>query len=124
MSGDQEYIDKLVTHLKASRGEASVPRHNGHAAVPPEAPALTDQDVLKTLFSEQKGAQWESVYNGTLEPHYPSASEAVAALLLKLAFYTRKNLAQMDRLIRGSALANSKFDERRGGTTWLGREIQ
>jgi hypothetical protein len=52
-----------------------------------------------------------------------SASEAVAALLRKLAFYTRKDPAQMDRLIRGSALANSKFDERRGGTTRLGREI-
>ena len=125
MSRDQETIDKLVARLKASRGDVSASHQNGHATpATATATTLTDQDVLKVLFSETKGAQWESVYNGALEPHYPSASEAVAGLLRKLAFYTQKNTAQMERLIRGSALANPKFDERRGGTTWLGRELQ
>jgi hypothetical protein len=87
-------------------------------------PALTDQDVVKLLFSEKKGTQWEATYNGAHAPHYPSASEAVAALLLKMAFYTQKTPAQMDRLIRGSELASSKFDERRGGSAWLARRIQ
>ncbi len=123
MSRDQEFIDKLVAHLKTSRGEAPAPRHNGHAVA--AAPtALTDQDVLKTLFSEKaKGHQWESVYRGAYEPYYPSPSEAVAALLWKLAFYTQKDPAQMERLIRGSALAGPKFDERRSATTWVAQEI-
>jgi hypothetical protein len=48
---------------------------------------------------------------------------AVPAILRKRAFYTGRDPVQMGRLIRGSALASSKFDERRGAQTWIGREI-
>jgi hypothetical protein len=45
-------------------------------------------------------------------------SEASAALACHLAFWTRKNAAQMDRLFRQSKLMRPKWDDRRRDSTW------
>src|SRR5687768_774328 len=91
---------------------------NGHGSAAEEgASVLTDQALLEILFGErEKGRQWKDTYSGNYSPYYPSPSEAVAGLLLKAAFYSQRDSAQMDRFIRGSALVSSKFDQRRGGT--------
>jgi hypothetical protein len=120
---NQRAINELVDSLGGHTDEA-VPTKNGHHASVAGQSVLTDQDVLGILFNEvDKGLQWKDVYDGNFEPYYPSASEAVGALLLKLAFYTGKDPIQMERLIRGSALASTKFDERRKDTSWVLREI-
>jgi hypothetical protein len=125
IGNNQDLIDMLARRIDAERAQA-----NGHKTAPttskpsPPSSPRSDEDVLRTLFGEKgKGSQWEDTYNGAYEAYYPSPSEAVGALLWKLAFHTGKDPAQMDRLIRGSALAGPKFDERRGSTTWLAREI-
>jgi hypothetical protein len=93
---------------------------NGHSTY-----AGDDRQLLEDLFGErEKGSQWRDCYEGHYEAYYPSPSEAVAALLLKLAFYADRDTTLMERLIRGSGLASAKFDERRGGTTWIADEVE
>jgi hypothetical protein len=121
---DQHIIDALVTRMDGPSKEKAETNGHGSTAAEEGASVLTDQALLEVLFGErEKGRQWKDAYSGNYAPYYPSPSEAVAGLLWKFAFYTRKDRTQMERLIRGSALASPKFDERRGGATWIAAEI-
>lgn len=119
---DQHLLNELFSKLKGDE------RKNGHASNAgggqPGASKLSDDAVLERLFAERKnGGKWKHLYHGGLDARHPSASEAVGALLFKLAFYTGKDAAQMERLIRESGHASAKFDQKRGGSTWISREI-
>jgi len=119
---DQCIIDQLVAEMDAPTEEKARTNGRGHAE---GRSVLTDQALLEMLFGEdEKGHQWRDTYHGNYAPYYSSASEAVAGLLRKSAFYSRKDGTQMERLIRSSALATSKFDERRGGETWISAEVR
>ena len=61
----------------------------------------TDRELLDTAFRASNGAKIEALYNGSLAG-YPSPSEAIAALLGLLVFYTGRDLDRLDRLFRGS----------------------
>src|SRR5215208_5259120 len=118
---DQHVIDQLVTRMSGPAEEKTQNNGQGTEA----ACTLADQQVLKDLFAErEKGDQWRDCYEGLYERYYPSPSEAVAALLLKLAFYSGKDTTLMERIIRDSSLASAKFDERRGGETWIAAEVR
>lgn len=63
---------------------------------------LTDTQILDTAFAASNGRTLRALYDG--QPNgYKSASDADAALLTHLVFYTRDN-GQLDRLFRSSAL--------------------
>lgn len=118
---DQHLIDELYRNLKSENGNGS---ENGHAN--PGGSKLTDQAVLEKIFGEEeRGEEFRDTYHGVYAKHRPgwTNSEAVACILRKAAFYSGNDLIQMERLIRGSALSHSKFDEARGGSTWLRDEI-
>lgn len=68
--------------------------------------ALTQEHILKLLFSERKGTQWQDIYSGHWQHYYESASQADFALLLKLAFYTGKDSRMMEDIFSASPLAN------------------
>jgi hypothetical protein len=120
---DQHVIDQLVASMSEPSSEKA--GGNGHGIQGERVATLNDQELLETLFAERgKGRQWKDTYGGNYAPYYPSPSEAVAGLLWKFAYYSRKDHAQMERLIRGSALATPKFDERRSGETWIGAEVR
>lgn len=95
-----------------------------------EALLLDDEEVLARLLSP-RNADHEKVallWNGDWEGYYESQSNGDLALCNKLAFYTRKNAAQMDRLFRQSGLMRNKWDESRGASTYgemtISRAIQ
>lgn len=122
-SRDQHLIDELYRTLKAEengngRGE------NGRAN--PGGSKLTDQAVLEKIFGEKgRGEEFRDTYHSDYKKHRSdwTNSEAVASVLRKAAFYSGNDPLQMERLIRGSRLACAKFDEARGGSTWLQNEI-
>jgi len=119
---DQRLIDELFRSLKGEdeNGHNRV-EHGGVAGIS----KLTDSAVLEKLFSEStNGGKWREVYNGEFREYYPSPSEAVAAILYKLAFYSGNDPVQMERLLRGSGLPSEKFDSPRGGSSWLRREME
>jgi hypothetical protein len=117
---DQHLIETLYRTLKGEENDNG----KAHGRANPDGSKLTDQAVLEKMFGEhEKGEQWRRIYRGDYADYYPSASEAVAAILWKVAFYSGNDPIQMERVVRGSGLVSVKFDEPRGGSTWLQDEI-
>ncbi len=80
--------------------------------------ALDDEEIIR-LASTAKGAgaKFTELWAGRWEGRYPSHSEADAALVASLAFYTR-DAAQLDRIFRRSGLMREKWDTKRGAVTY------
>jgi hypothetical protein len=130
-SVDQAAIDALVRRLRPKPEAPKTARANGHystghsrGTVGTRDRLLSDSDVLEKWFGEPEGQKWREIYElGNWVQHYDSQSDADAAMLHKLAFWTNRDSSQMERIARGSQLARDKWDERRGGSTWLADEI-
>jgi hypothetical protein len=116
---DQATINRLVQNLRP-KPTSKAAENNGYAGAGDQIP---NTDVLENLFGESEGQKWRDLYNGSWERYYDSQSSADAAILHKLAFWTDRDPAQMEQIARGSGLARSKWDSRRGSSTWLADEI-
>ncbi|GHV55008.1 hypothetical protein FACS1894216_16210 [Synergistales bacterium] len=75
--------------------------------------------LLEKIRASKQGAKFAALYDGKYQGlGYPSNSEAVAALLAILAFWTKKDAALMDELFRGSKLfIQEKWERRQNGRT-------
>jgi hypothetical protein len=83
-----------------------------------------DEALLQHIRSSKQGAKFTRLFDGGWDG-YPSPSEAVGALLVILAWWTRKDEARIDRLFRRSALYNSeKWDRPQNGETLGAIEIR
>ena len=82
-------------------------------------PAASDEDAL-SVIERAKGPTGEKVralLRGDTTG-YTSPSEADQALCNYLAFYCRKDAAEMDRIFRSSGLMRPKWDEKHGPKTY------
>lgn len=79
---------------------------------------LTDEEVLIKAQESQNGNLFSCLYYGQWEGLYDSQSQADLSFCSLLAFWTCKNPEQMDRIFRSSKLYRSKWDEKRGTTTY------
>lgn len=114
----QAQLEQIYNHVfKKPKLTTSKPTAPAPASGPP--PAIDDQEIV-SLASRQRrtGAQFADLYNtGNWKTYFGSQSEADGWLAFKLAYYT-KDHAQLDRLMRNSALMREKWDERRGELTY------
>ncbi len=113
----QDALDQLYAELFPRSRSESRP-------TPPPAgatPELDDYELIRRATAAQNGPKVTALLNGTTTG-YPSASEAVIALLDCLVFWTQ-DTAQLDRLVRGSGLDREKWDSPRGDTTWGQQQI-
>lgn len=62
-----------------------------------------------TNITSQRGRDFRSLFDGDIGS-YESASEADSALCVLLAFWTDRNLGQMDRIFRKSKLYRAKWE--------------
>lgn len=79
---------------------------------------LDDQAVIDKARACKSGYLFNMLYSGNWQGAYTSQSEADLALCNQLAFWTRKDEAQMDRLFRTSGLMRDKWDKKRGGQSY------
>ncbi len=79
--------------------------------------SLDDDSVLQRMFTAKNGVTIQHLWNGDTSG-YSSQSEADLAMCSWLAFYTRKDPEQMDRLFRMSCLYRNKWDEQHGNETY------
>jgi hypothetical protein len=119
---DQGTINALIQRLSPKQAPKNA-QSNGHATATAGTRRPHDGEVLERLFGEPGGRKWREVYDGNWAAHYDSQSAADAAILHKLAFWTDRAGGQMERVARGSGLTRDKWDDRRGGSTWLADEI-
>lgn len=85
------------------------------------SPDMPDAEVIRRAESAADGPKFRHVYAGGLD-HHRGESERDASLAWMLAFWTQ-DPEQIERLMHSSGCARPKWDTRRGGSTWLRREI-
>ncbi|MBQ3380810.1 MAG: DNA primase, partial [Oscillospiraceae bacterium] len=73
---------------------------------------LTDEEILEKASTTGNSELFNDLWAGNWQAHYPSQSEADMALAMKLAFWSGKDKAQMDRMFRVSGLFRDKWDTR------------
>lgn len=90
-------------------------------SVPEGGSILSDEEVLQKLASEPD-KKFIDMYEGNWEPYGAdenwSQSDADMTVLMKLAFYCRGDMGQMDRLFRASGLMRDKWDRGLAGSTY------
>lgn len=119
---DQATINALVQKLRPKQTPKNA-QSNGHTTTSAGAHRRPDSEVLEKLFGEAEGQKWREIYAGNWSTYYDSQSSADAAIAHKLAFWTNRDSAQVESIMRDSGLVRDKWDSRRGGSTWLGDEI-
>ena len=80
---------------------------------------IDDAELLNRMLSSKQGDKIARLWAGEWQDDYTSHSEADLALCNHLAFYCRKDDAQMDRLFRSSGLyREDKWDRKQSGSTY------
>lgn len=87
------------------------------------AASMEDAALLDKARNSANGAKFRALYDDGAYIGMGD-SEATASLCFMLAFWTGNDAAQMDRLIRRSALMREKWDSKRGVSTWGAQEIE
>jgi DNA-binding transcriptional ArsR family regulator len=123
-SKDQDLIDWLAAWM--DKPDAETAQTNGHSGGP-SGPAYiregrgatSDELVIEKCRGAENAARFADLFDhGNTSAYGGNASDADYGLLGMLKFYTQ-DPDQLDRLMRRSALARSKWDENRAGRTWL-----
>jgi hypothetical protein len=85
-----------------------------------------ERTLLDRIGKSNDSEAFFKLYEGKWQDVYPSQSEADLAFCNKLAFWTGKNPALMDKIFRRSGLMRAKWDERHfgDGKTYGGSVIE
>lgn len=91
----------------------------------PVSEAIDDAELLDRMRRSEKGERIAELWAGEwARAGYKSQSEADMALCNDLAFWTRKDPMQVDRLFRQSGLMRDKWDRPQSGSTYGAITIQ
>lgn len=114
----QEVLDRFMLREAPARAgpEKQGGQGTGRAATPAPEP---DDAVLLQRAGESKGGQaFLALYGGDISG-YPSHSEADLALCSRLAYWTNRDPARVDKLFRQSGLMRqAKWDRKQSGSTY------
>jgi primase-polymerase (primpol)-like protein len=111
----QDFIDELVTWLESPDEQTS--QTNGHART--GSSRIPDNVVIQKCRAAENAPKFVDLFDhGDTSGNRGDDSAADFALLGILKFYTQ-DPDQLERLMRSSALARPKWDERRVGKSWL-----
>ena len=83
------------------------------ADVPNYQAPLQDGELVERMFGAKNGEEIKSVYNGDITAHDNDPSKADMSLLAHLAFWTRKDPVQMERIWVSSPLGNREKTKER-----------
>jgi putative DNA primase/helicase len=102
-------IHERQSEIQAIHTDVFGPRNqNGKNPAGNTSPQLSDGEILDRAFSAKNSAKIRQLYLLGDTSGYNSSSEADLALCDLLVFYTGTDLAQLDRLFRGSKLFRSE----------------
>ncbi len=79
----------------------------------PNSFSLNDEDISRKMFAAKNGKDIQLLYEGDLNAYNGDASSADMALLSHLAFWTRKDAGQMERIWMASPLGKRKKTQTR-----------
>ena len=110
-NGTIEWIHKTYINL---------PKRRNSTVSKSTVAVLTDDELLKLAHASKDGKAFGKLYEGDWQGKYKSQSEADFALCCKLAFWSGRSEAQIDRVFRKSGLYREKWNDRHSadGTTY------
>ena len=79
---------------------------------------LSDSRLIQIAQKSKRGAEFTRLFNGDWQGAYESQSQADQAFMNMLAFWTQKDAAQMNSIMRQSRLYRPKWDEKHGAQTY------
>ncbi len=82
-----------------------------NADSPAPAVDIADDDLPQRMFASRSGNEIKALWRGNWQEKYGSQNEADLAMCSHLAFWTGRNPARMDGLMRESGLMRAKWDE-------------
>jgi DNA-binding transcriptional ArsR family regulator len=121
---DQEFIDWLAA--KIQRPDDKTAKTNGHVTSGTTSRSShSDEQVIEKCRAAENAAKFSDLFDhGDAHAHHGGdASSADYGLLGILTYYTQ-DADQLERLMRRSRLARTKWDEGRAGRSWLRYSIE
>ncbi len=114
----QEVLDRFM--LREAPAPAETEKQGGQGSRRVASPALEPDDAgLLQRAGESKGGEAFLALYGGDSSGYPSHSEADLALCSRLAFWTNRDPARVDKLFRQSGLMRqAKWDRQQSGSTY------
>ena len=106
IADDNGALDFIQAHFIASAAKVKK-KSTSHPGRP-----LADDELLDLAKGSKDGDSFKALWDGLWQGSYPSQSEADFALCRKLAFWSGRNEAQVDRLFRQSGLFREKWDRK------------
>ncbi|HPK26779.1 MAG TPA: phage/plasmid primase, P4 family [Anaerolineaceae bacterium] len=79
---------------------------------------IPDDEVIRLAIASKQGQAFSALYSGNWESLFNSQSEADMSFCNMLAFWCRKDEAQMDRIFRSSGLMRDKWNRKQSGSTY------
>ena len=102
--------DKYIYEKRKPKQEIVQPMH--------QPIFLDDKDLFIKARNSRNGQHFSLLFDGVWEGQYESQSEADLAFANLLAFWSNKNIEQMDRIFRMSGLYRDKWDRKQSGSTY------
>lgn len=112
-----EQLQNLLERFMRREVRQKRTSNNSFPDMPTMQLSMDDEKLIRAARLAKNGALFMRLFDGDTSG-YKSQNEADLALCNILAFWTSKDIAQMDRLFRRSGLMRPKWDERRGITTY------
>lgn len=81
---------------------------------------VNDDDLIQKAFAAKNGWKFKRLFQGDITMNGSDDSRADLALCNLLAFWTGRDMQQMDRIFRSSGLMRPKWDEKRGPDSTYG----
>lgn len=98
-------------HKELFRAREIEEAHGSRSSMPAEPLDLDDEELLSLALNADDGGKFSKLWAGDWDKaEYASHSEVDLALCCKLAFWTGRDKARMDRLFRQSKLYRKKWD--------------
>lgn len=85
----------------------------GNKPKPSNDSSLVDEALLKEMFGSKHGVKLIKLYNGDITDHENDVSRADMAFCMHLAFWTKKDAVQMERIWLASGLGNRAKTQQR-----------
>lgn len=114
----QEALNQLYFEIFKEVESSQSDTKADQATLDDKAEWLTDEAIIARMLGSAKADEIQALLNGDTSAYGGDDSAADQALCNYLAFWTRKNRLQMDRIFRQSKLMRPKWDEKRGQKTY------
>jgi AAA domain/NrS-1 polymerase HBD domain len=121
-SKNQDLIDDLAAWMQTP--DPKTVQTNGHSSPISGTRSALDDVIIEKCRSAKNAPKFEALFDhGDLHAYGGDASGADYGLLGILTYYTQ-DADQLERLMRRSRLARTKWDEGRAGRSWLRYSIE